>query len=49
MKMDEKQSGIFIELLEQRYSTLHQKCTSQKKENDARRAVAMTTIMPWEF
>ena len=38
-----------IEILKQRYSTWHQKCTSQKKENNAHRAVAMTTVMLWEF
>ena len=25
---------------------LHQKCISQKKQNDTRRAVAMTTVLP---
>ena len=38
-----------IEVLKQRYSTWHQKCTSQKKENNAHRAVAMTTVMLWEL
>ena len=49
LKQHNTQSKISIEILKQRYSTWDQKCTSQKKNNDAHRAVAMTTIMPWEF